>query len=154
MLISRDEAAKTAERLRTEGKKIVFTNGCFDILHAGHVTYLAAAADLGDILFLGLNSDDSVRRLKGPERPVNIEEDRAVVLSGLSSVDYVCVFEEDTPYELIKAIQPDFLVKGGDYTPETIVGTDITEARGGEVVVIALVEGKSTTAIINKMKKK
>ncbi|MDA3844389.1 MAG: D-glycero-beta-D-manno-heptose 1-phosphate adenylyltransferase [Candidatus Kapabacteria bacterium] len=154
MLISRDEAAETAERLRAEGKKIVFTNGCFDILHAGHVTYLAAAADLGDILFLGLNSDDSVSRLKGPERPVNNEKDRAVVLSGLRSVDYVCVFAEDSPYELIKAIQPDFLVKGGDYTPETIVGADITEARGGKVVVIALVEGKSTTAIINKMKKK
>jgi len=153
MLISRDEAAKTTERLRAEGKKIVFTNGCFDILHAGHVTYLAAAADLGDVLFLGLNSDESVTRLKGPERPVNNEEDRAIVLSGLSSVDHVCVFEEDTPYELIKAIQPDFLVKGGDYTPDTIVGADITEARGGEVVVIALVEGKSTTAIINKMKK-
>lgn len=133
-------------------KKIVFTNGCFDILHAGHVTYLKKARMLGDLLVVGINSDESVRRLKGEERPVNTLLDREIVLSSLGFVDYVIPFEEDTPYELISKIVPDVLVKGGDYNIEDIVGRDIVEANGGIVTTIPLVEGKSTTNIINRMK--
>ena len=133
-------------------KKIVFTNGCFDILHVGHKRYLQQAATLGDLLIVGVNSDDSVRRLKGPTRPVNSEQDRAEMLSAFGFIDYVVIFDEDTPYELIKKIQPDVLVKGGDYKPEEGVGRDIVEARGGQLELISFVEGKSTTNIINKMK--
>ena len=133
-------------------KKIVFTNGCFDILHVGHKRYLQQAATLGDILIVGVNSDASVRRLKGPTRPVNNEQDRAEILSALGFIDYVVIFDEDTPYELIKKIQPDVLVKGGDYKPEEVVGRDIVLARGGRLELIQFVEGKSTTNIINKMK--
>ena len=135
-------------------KKIVFTNGCFDILHVGHKRYLQQAAALGDILIIGVNSDDSVRRLKGPGRPVNSEQDRAEILSALGFVDYVVIFDEDTPYELIKQIQPDVLVKGGDYKPDEVVGRDIVEARGGRLELIQFVEGKSTTNIINKINQK
>lgn len=134
-------------------KKIVFTNGCFDILHVGHIRYMQEAARLGDILVVGLNSDASVKRLKGPERPVNNQDDRAEMLSSLEFVDYVLIFDEDTPYELIKKIQPDVLVKGGDYNPNNVVGKDIVEARGGELKLLHFVEGKSTTNIINKIKK-
>lgn len=133
-------------------KKIVFTNGCFDILHVGHKRYLQQAATLGDILIVGVNSDASVKRLKGPDRPVNSEQDRAEMLSALGFIDYVVVFDEDTPYELIKKVQPDVLVKGGDYKPEEVVGRDIVEARGGRLELMSFVEGKSTTNIINKMK--
>lgn len=142
------------DKFREEHKdeKIVFTNGCFDILHVGHVRYMQEAAKLGDIFVVGLNSDASVKRLKGSERPVNNENDRAEILSSLGFVDYVVVFEEDTPYELIKKVQPDVLVKGGDYNPNNVVGRDIVEARGGELVLIPFVEGKSTTNIINKIK--
>lgn len=133
-------------------KKIVFTNGCFDILHVGHKRYLQQAATLGDLLIVGVNSDASVRRLKGPTRPVNNEQDRAEILSALGFIDYVVIFDEDTPYELIKKIQPDVLVKGGDYKPEEVVGRDIVEARGGRLELISFVVGKSTTNIINKMK--
>lgn len=132
-------------------KKIVFTNGCFDILHVGHKRYLQQAATLGDILVVGVNSDASVRRLKGPTRPVNNEQDRAEILSALGFIDYVVIFDEDTPYELIKKIQPDVLVKGGDYKPEEVVGRDIVEARGGRLELISFVEGKSTTNIIKKI---
>lgn len=132
-------------------KKIVFTNGCFDILHVGHKRYLQQAATLGDILVVGVNSDASVRRLKGPTRPVNNEQDRAEMLSALGFIDYVVIFDEDTPYELIKKIQPDVLVKGGDYKPEEVVGRDIVEARGGRLELISFVEGKSTTNIIKKI---
>lgn len=144
------------ERFRKDNadKKIVFTNGCFDILHVGHKRYLQQAAALGDILVIGVNSDDSVRRLKGPDRPVNNEQDRAEILSALGFVDYVVIFEEDTPYELIKKIQPDVLVKGGDYKPEQVVGRDIVEARGGRLELIQFVDGKSTTNIINKINRK
>ncbi len=135
-------------------KKIVFTNGCFDILHVGHKRYLQQAASLGDILVVGVNSDDSVRRLKGPTRPVNNEQDRMEMLSALGFIDYVTIFDEDTPYELIKKIQPDVLVKGGDYKLEEVVGRDIVEARGGRVELISFVEGKSTTNIINKINNK
>lgn len=133
-------------------KKIVFTNGCFDILHVGHKRYLQKAATLGDLLVVGVNSDASVKRLKGPTRPVNNEEDRAEMLSALGFIDYIVIFDEDTPYELIKEIQPDVLVKGGDYKLEEVVGRDIVEARGGKVELISFVEGKSTTNIINKVK--
>lgn len=135
-------------------KKIVFTNGCFDILHVGHKRYLQQAATLGDILVVGVNSDESVRRLKGPERPVNNEQDRAEMLCALGFIDYVVIFGEDTPYELIKKIQPDVLVKGGDYKPEEVVGKNIVEARGGKLELIKFVEGKSTTNIINKINHK
>ena len=137
---------------REEGKSIVFSNGCFDILHRGHVEYLSKAADLGDILIIGLNTDDSVRRLKGPSRPVNDEKARAVVLAALEFVDAIMFFEEDTPYNLIKRVQPDVLVKGKDYKAEDIVGYDIVTAKGGRVETIELVEGFSTTKTIEKMR--
>jgi D-glycero-beta-D-manno-heptose 1-phosphate adenylyltransferase len=130
-------------------QKIVFTNGCFDILHRGHIEYLSQARDKGEVLIIGLNTDDSVKRLKGEGRPVQDEMTRALVLASLRIVDAVVLFDEDTPYDLIKSIEPDVLAKGGDYTPETIVGADIVKANGGEVVVIPLVEGYSTTGILN-----
>lgn len=133
-------------------KKIVFTNGCFDILHVGHIRYLQQAAALGDLLVVGLNSDASVRRLKGEDRPINGQEDRAELLRALDCVDEVVIFEEDTPYELISDIRPDVLVKGGDYKPCEVVGRDIVEARGGKLVLIDFVTGKSTTNVINKIK--
>ena len=136
----------------TNDQKVVFTNGCFDILHSGHVLYLEEAKSLGDILVVGLNSDESVRRLKGNERPINSEHERAIVLSGLSFVDYVIVFNEDTPYELIKTIQPDILVKGGDWAVESIVGYDIVLRKGGVVKSLLFKEGVSTTSIIDKLK--
>jgi rfaE bifunctional protein nucleotidyltransferase chain/domain len=144
--------ANKAAQYRAEGKRIVFTNGCFDILHVGHVSYLNSAKALGDVLILGLNSDESVRRLKGQERPLNTQDDRAHVLAGLRAIDDVVIFAEDTPFALIQAIQPDVLAKGGDYTIDSIVGADIVQARGGEVVVIPFVAGKSTTAIVERIK--
>jgi rfaE bifunctional protein nucleotidyltransferase chain/domain len=151
MLISRALAGQICTELRANNKRMVFTNGCFDILHLGHTTYLEAAQNLGDVMIVGVNSDASVRRLKGASRPVNTEFDRASVLSALRSVDFTCIFDEDTPLELIRTLQPDVLVKGGDYTLETIIGADIVAAKGGRVVVIPLVEGKSTTRIIERM---
>jgi len=129
--------------------KIVFTNGCFDILHRGHIEYLSQAHDKGNVLVIGLNSDASVKRLKGEGRPVQDETSRALVLASLRFVDAVILFDEDTPKELIEFVEPDVLVKGGDYTEETIVGADFVKARGGEVVTIPLVEGYSTTEILN-----
>lgn len=134
-----------------KGEKIVFTNGCFDILHVGHIQYLEQAADLGDVLVVGLNSDRSVRALKGTNRPINGEADRAKMLASLGCVDYVVIFDEDTPYALIKGVQPDILVKGGDYRVDEVVGRDIVEAKGGEVKILPFVEGKSTTGIIEKI---
>lgn len=134
-----------------EGKKIVFSNGCFDILHRGHVEYLSKAADLGDILVIGLNTDASVKRLKGPSRPVNDEKARAVVLAALEFVDAIVFFEEDTPYNLIKFVMPDILVKGKDYKAEDIVGYDIVTGNGGKVETIELVDGFSTTNILKMM---
>jgi len=131
-------------------KKVVFTNGCFDILHSGHVTYLAKAKKLGDILIVGLNSDDSIKRLKGPSRPINAQKDRALVLSSLECVDFVVIFKQDTPYELIKTILPDILVKGGDYEANKVVGCDIAK----EVKIIPLVKDKSTTNIIRNITNK
>ena len=139
---------------RREGRPIVFTNGCFDILHAGHVRYLREAARLGGALVVGLNSDASVRRLKGPERPINPVEDRAEVLAGLACVDLVAVFEQDTPEELIRAVCPDVLVKGADWKDKGVVGAEFVESRGGEVKLIELVPGRSTTAIVSRIKER
>jgi rfaE bifunctional protein nucleotidyltransferase chain/domain len=132
-------------------KSIVFTNGCFDILHSGHIHYLAKAAGMGDYLVIGLNSDASVKKIKGPSRPFIDENSRAMSLAGLGFVTSVILFDEETPYELIKKIQPQYLVKGGDYKPEDIVGYDIVKARGGQVITIPLTEGYSSTNIINKI---
>ena len=132
--------------------KVVFTNGCFDLLHAGHVDYLQKSKNLGNVLVVGLNSDISVRRLKGAGRPVNNQEDRALVLAGLASVDYVLIFEEDTPYKLIKGLEPDILVKGGDWSVERIIGRDVVWDRGGQVQSIPLLKGYSSTAIIERIR--
>ena len=148
---SRPEIALIAEDLQGQGEKVVFTNGCFDILHAGHVQYLEEAKSLGEVLIVGLNSDDSVRRLKGETRPVVPEEERAIVLAALACVDYVVIFEEDTPYELIRDIQPDVLVKGGDWQASEIVGSDIVLAKGGEVRSLPFRAGVSTTAIVTRL---
>ena len=150
MLISGEHIEAYAEALRASGVRVVFTNGCFDILHAGHVRYLAQARALGDVLILGLNSDASVRRLKGETRPVNGEEDRAAVVGALKSVDAVVLFEEDTAEALIAKVRPAVYAKGGDYTPETLPEARIVEAYGGEVAFIPLVAGKSTTNIIKR----
>lgn len=136
-----------------KNKKIVFTNGCFDILHRGHIEYLAQAANRGDVLVIGLNTDNSVRRIKGDSRPVQDEYARAILLASLSFVAAVILFDDDTPYELIKKVQPDVLIKGSDYKIEDIVGYDIVNAKGGEVVTIDFIEGYSTTSIIEKLKK-
>ncbi|OIQ18465.1 MAG: hypothetical protein BM556_09425 [Bacteriovorax sp. MedPE-SWde] len=134
-----------------EGKTIVFTNGCFDILHKGHISYLNDAKDQGDILIVGVNSDSSVKRLKGEDRPVNKELDRQFMLENLKAVDAVAIFEEDTPYNLINSIQPDILVKGGDWKVEDIVGHDIVTAKGGIVKSLRFENGYSTTDLINKV---
>ena len=139
---------------RPRAGTIVFTNGVFDLLHRGHVEYLFAARALGDALVVGLNTDDSVQRLKGPGRPVTSELDRAVVLAGLACVDAVTFFEEDTPRDLIAALLPDVLVKGGDYRPETIVGRAEVEAAGGRVVVLPYLPGRSTTEILQRIEQK
>ncbi|MBN2823932.1 MAG: D-glycero-beta-D-manno-heptose-7-phosphate kinase [Campylobacterales bacterium] len=139
--------AKVVERLKAQNKKIVFTNGCFDILHRGHVAYLDTAKSFGDVLILGLNSDESVRRLKGESRPINTQKDRAFILAALESVDYVVIFDEDTPYELIKIVKPDILVKGGDYQGKEVVGSDIAK----QVKLVDFVEGRSTTKTIAKI---
>lgn len=135
-------------------KKIVFTNGCFDILHVGHVRYLKEAKKLGDILVVGLNSDSSVNKIKGEKRPIVNEKERAEILLSLEAVDYVVIFEEETPFKLIKKINPDILVKGGDWKEEDIVGSDIVRKKGGTVKSISYIEGKSTTNIIEKITKR
>ncbi|MEZ4598916.1 MAG: D-glycero-beta-D-manno-heptose-7-phosphate kinase [Syntrophotaleaceae bacterium] len=147
----RDALARILETERQRGKTIVFTNGCFDLLHVGHVKYLQKARLLGDLLVLGLNSDDSIRRLKGPNRPLISEDERAHILSALTCVDYLVVFDEDTPLDLIRLLQPHILVKGGDYTPDTVVGRDLVESYGGRVALIDLVDGRSTTNIIERI---
>lgn len=153
MLIERNSVKNFCEELRSQGKKIVFTNGCFDILHAGHVRYLTAAKNLGDILIVGLNTDESVRKLKGSSRPVNKEKDRAEVLLGLKAVDYVVLFGEQTAENLISEVKPDIYAKGGDYTLETLPEAKIVQSYGGKVEFIQLVAGKSTTNIINAIQK-
>ena len=153
MLIERNSVKNFCEELKSQGKKIVFTNGCFDILHAGHVRYLTAAKNLGDILIVGLNTDESVRKLKGSSRPVNKEKDRAEVLLGLKAVDYVVLFGEQTAENLISEVKPDIYAKGGDYTLETLPEAKIVQSYGGKVEFIQLVAGKSTTNIINAIQK-
>ena len=141
-----------ASKLRQKGKKIVFTNGCFDILHLGHVDYLERAKGLGDILVVAINRDASVRKLKGPERPVNSEKDRAGVLAGQQAVDFVVFFGEDTPLRSIQAIKPDVLVKGGDWSVSKIVGADFVLGRGGKVKSLKFLKGRSTTQTLKKIK--
>lgn len=142
------EAALNA--YRSENKKIVFTNGCFDLLHVGHITYLEEARKLGDVLIVGINTDESVKRLKGPTRPIQSESDRCRILAALKSVDHTILFLEDTPLNLIKSVNPDILVKGGDWKPEQIVGSEFVLAKGGAVFSLNFVDGKSTTQIIEK----
>lgn len=152
-IMLREQAKPIIDRWKFKDEKIVFTNGCFDILHRGHLEYLLQAASLGHRLILGLNSDESVSRLKGPSRPVNQIDDRAFALASLRCIDLVVPFEEDTPLELIEFLQPDILVKGGDYTIESIVGAKETLRRGGSVEVLMFKDGYSTTGLIEKMKK-
>ncbi len=147
-----DELLREVKRWKLKNKTIVFTNGVFDILHKGHIASLSQAASLGDILIVGVNADASVKRLKGPERPVNDENARALLLASMLMTDAVILFEEDTPLQLITAIMPDILVKGGDYTVEQIAGAKEVIANGGQVVLAEMVEGISTTRIIEKMK--
>jgi len=135
-----------------QDEKIVFTNGCFDIIHQGHLDYLSKAKDLGTKLVVGLNTDNSVKRLKGAERPINNEYSRALLLAAFEFTDMIILFEEDTPYELIKSVQPDILVKGNDYKPEDIVGYDILKAKGGEIKTLDFIDGFSSTSIIEKIK--
>lgn len=145
-------ATEIAEHYRKVQKKIVFTNGCFDLLHIGHVRYLKEASRLGDVLIVGINTDASVKRLKGPTRPVQNQDDRAEILASLKCVTHTILFDQDTPLELIKLVQPDVLVKGGDWPIEKIVGHDVVLARGGVVKSLNFVEGRSTTNIITKAK--
>jgi rfaE bifunctional protein nucleotidyltransferase chain/domain len=147
-ILNWDKLKETVDRLRADGKKIVFTNGCFDIIHIGHIRYLKKAKALGDVLVIGLNSDKSVSRIK-PKRPINPQKHRAEILSSLEMVDYVALFDEETPYELIKSLQPDILVKGGDWKKEDIVGSDIAK----ETYSLPYIKGISTTKIIERIKR-
>lgn len=151
--MTRSDAVALVGRLRADGSQVVFTNGVFDLLHPGHVRYLQRARGLGDALIVGLNSDRSVRANKGPGRPINAERERAEVLEALACVDAVVIFDEETPHDLIQALQPDTLVKGADWAEDAIVGRDIVEARGGRVVRIAVEQGYSTTRIIDTIRK-
>ena len=148
VLSSKDLQKELSQR---EQRKVVFTNGCFDLLHVGHIRYLKEAKACGDLLVVGLNSDDSVKRLKGETRPVQCEEDRAEILSSLEAVDYVTIFSEDTPKQLIEEVAPDVLVKGGDWSIDKIVGSDFVLARGGEVKSLSFVQGRSTSSIIDQV---
>ncbi len=143
-----EELKRILLNLKAKKKRIVFTNGCFDLLHAGHIQYLEKARALGDVLVVGLNTDRSVRMIKGPLRPILPEAERAEILSGLWCVDYITLFDEPTPLRLIDFLRPDILVKGGDYQKETVVGRDVVEASGGEVVILPFVEGLSSSSII------
>jgi rfaE bifunctional protein nucleotidyltransferase chain/domain len=150
---SRTTASELAARLRAQGKTVVFTNGVFDLLHPGHLRYLRHARSLGDALIVGVNSDRSVRAIKGSGRPINGEDARAELLAALASVDAVAIFDEDTPQELIAALQPDILVKGADWAEDAIVGRDIVEARGGRVVRVTVEPGYSTTSILERIRR-
>jgi D-beta-D-heptose 7-phosphate kinase/D-beta-D-heptose 1-phosphate adenosyltransferase len=151
---SKELLCKTIEDLKKKGKRIVFTNGCFDLLHLGHVRYLEKSKSLGDILVVGVNSDRSVRSLKGPERPILPEEERTEILSSLACVDFVTIFDELTPLELISSLQPHILVKGGDWTKEAVVGREVVEQSGGEVVILPFIEGSSTSNLIETILKR
>jgi len=142
------------KNLKTKGKRIVFTNGCFDLLHIGHIRYLEEAKALGDVLVVGVNSDSSVRKLKGPQRPILPEEERTEILSGLGCVDYITLFDEIDPLKLITSLQPNVLVKGGDWTKEQTVGREVVERSGGEVVILPFVQGASTSNLIETILKK
>ena len=148
-----DQAKAAVEACRKEGRRVVFTNGCFDFLHVGHVRYLTEARALGDVLILGLNSDRSTREIKGPDRPITPEDQRAEVLAALSVVDVVVVFDQPDPLALITSLQPDVLVKGGDWPVERIVGREVVESRGGRVLSLPLTPGISTTAILSRIRK-
>ena len=152
-VLSRAEAVAFAARLRAASKTVVFTNGVFDLLHPGHVRYLDVARSLGEALVLGLNADASVRRNKGPARPITPERERAEVLAALSAVDAVVIFDEDTPAEIVKALQPDILVKGADWPADQIVGRDTVESRGGRVVLVPVEQGYSTTSIVERVRR-
>ena len=149
-ILSLEAARRACRRARKEGRRVVFTNGCFDLLHPGHVRYLAAARAEGDLLVVGLNSDRSVRRLKGPERPVQSEDARAEVLAALQVVDHVVIFAGDTPIDVIRALRPEVLAKGADWAEDAIVGADEVRADGGRVVRVPLVRGQSTTRLVRK----
>lgn len=151
---TKEDLHRIVEDLKKKGKRIVFTNGCFDLLHLGHIRYLEKAKSLGDILVVGVNSDRSVQSLKGPERPILPEEERAEILSGLECVDYITLFDELTPLELISSLQPHILVKGGDWAKETTVGREVVERSGGEVVILPFVEGSSTSNLIETILKR
>lgn len=153
-IVTRAELARICAGWRVNSYEIVFTNGCFDIVHQGHINSICQAASLGNKLVLGLNSDASVKRLKGEQRPINDQYSRAMVLAAMEFVDAVCIFEEDTPLELIQAVKPDILAKGGDYTPETVVGNDFVVSMGGKTVILPLVPDFSTTQIIERSKQK
>lgn len=150
-IIGSSKLSKLLSRLSSKGKRVVFTNGCFDIIHVGHVDYLSKARDMGDILVVGLNSDSSVKKIKGKDRPINKEYDRAIVLASLFFVDYVTIFSETTPEKLIKKVRPDILVKGGDWKIEDIVGSSFVKSYGGSVKRIHFVKGYSTTSILKKL---
>jgi len=150
-ILPRENLAETIAHIRKQGYSIGFTNGCFDILHKGHIQYLAHAADLADILIIGLNTDKSVQVIKGKNRPIQDQDTRALNLASLLFVDFVVMFHEDTPYEIIRIIEPDFLIKGGEYSHQEIVGNDIVTARGGKVLTVPMIEGYSTTSIIEKI---
>jgi len=152
-IFSKNELVVEISKWRQSGENIVFTNGCFDIIHPGHLQYLAKAADFGNRLVIGLNTDDSVKRLKGPDRPLVSQNERARLLASIFFVSAVTLFNEDTPYELIKLVQPDVLVKGSDYKAEDIVGYDIVTSRGGKVFTIDFLEGFSSSSIIGKLYK-
>jgi len=151
-ILNRDILENLLAIWRFKSQKIVFTNGCFDLLHLGHIDYLSKAKDLGDVLIIGINTDDSVRRLKGDTRPITNEKSRATIIASLQFVTAVVLFDEDTPYNLIQQVQPDVLVKGSDYKPEDIVGYDIVKAKGGEIVTIDFLEGYATSAIEKKIR--
>lgn len=151
--MTRDEAVELVREVRARGKTIVFTNGVFDLLHPGHVRYLQQARALGDALIVGVNSDRSVRAIKGPTRPITSEDERAELIAALACVDAAVVFDEDTPWQLIAALQPDVLVKGADWAEDAIVGRDIVEARGGRVVRVPIESGYATTSIIDRIRR-
>lgn len=151
MIVTKEEFIPIRDKLKQEKQILVFTNGCFDIIHRGHIEYLNEAKKLGDFLLVAVNSDRSVKKIKGENRPINSQQDRAVVLDNLKPVDGVIIFDEETPYELIKLIVPDVLVKGGDWKVEEIVGSDIVLTHGGRVISLSFIENYSTTAIIKKI---
>jgi D-beta-D-heptose 7-phosphate kinase/D-beta-D-heptose 1-phosphate adenosyltransferase len=151
-VLTQPQTRALVERLRSAGRRIVFTNGVFDVLHPGHVRYLREARSFGDALIVGVNADDSVRRNKGPARPISPQFERAEVIGALEAVDAVVIFGEDTPAEIIRLVQPDVLVKGDDWPPDQIVGRDTVEARGGEVILVSVEQGYSTTSIVEKVK--